>query len=49
MPERSLWLANVEIYKAIGDKVQVQCIKGIQRVREMWRIYMDYEEDRQSL
>jgi hypothetical protein len=30
-PERSLWLANVEIYKAIGDKVQVQCIKGIQR------------------
>jgi hypothetical protein len=21
-PERSLWLTNVEIYKAIGDKVQ---------------------------
>jgi hypothetical protein len=48
-PERSLWLTNVEIYKAIGDKVQAQCIKGIQRVREMWRIYMDNEEDRQSL
>ena len=27
-PERSLWLTNVEIYKAIGDKVQAQCIKG---------------------
>ena len=48
-PERSLWLTNVEIYKAIGDKVQAQCIKGIQRVGEMWRIYMDNEEDRQSL
>ena len=48
-PERSLWLTNVEIYKAIGDKVQAQCIKGIQCVREMWRIYMDNEEDRQSL
>jgi len=47
--ERSIWLTNVEIYKAIGDKVQPQCIKGIQRVREMWRIYMDNEEDRQSL
>ena len=23
-PERSLWLTNVEIYKAIGDKVQAQ-------------------------
>jgi len=31
-PERSIWLTNVEIYKAIGDKVQPQCIKGIQRV-----------------
>ena len=29
--------------------MQAQCIKGIQRVREMWRIYMDNEEDRQSL
>ena len=48
-PKRSLWLTNVEIYKAIGDKVQAQCIKGIQHVREMWRIYMDNEEDRQSL
>jgi hypothetical protein len=29
--------------------MQAQCIKGIQRVRKMWRIYMDNEEDRQSL
>ena len=47
--ERLLWLTNVEMYKAIGDKAQAQCIKGIQRVCETWRIYMDNEEDRQSL
>ena len=46
---RSLWLTNVEIYKAIGVRVPSQCIKGIQRIREMWRIYMDNEEDRLSL
>jgi hypothetical protein len=30
-PARSLWLTNVEIYKAIGVRVPSQCIKGIQR------------------
>lgn len=48
-PEKSQWLTNVEIYKAIGMKVHPECIKGIQRVREMWRIYMDNEEDRLTL
>jgi hypothetical protein len=43
-PARSLWLTNVEIYKAIGVRVPTQCIKGIQRIRDMWRIYMDNEE-----
>jgi hypothetical protein len=43
---RSLWLTNVEIYKAIGVRLPPQCIKGIQRIRNMWRIYMDNEEDR---
>ncbi|CAC5377957.1 unnamed protein product [Mytilus coruscus] len=46
---RSLWLTNLEIYNAIGTKVPVECIKGIQRIREMWRLYMDNEEDRLSL
>ena len=31
------------------SRVPSQCIKGIQRVKEMWRIYMDNEEDRLSL
>lgn len=48
-PPRTQWLTNVEIYKAIGAKVPAGCIKGIQRVREMWRIYMDNEEDKLSL
>ena len=48
-PARSLWLTNVEIYKAIGVRVTSQCIKGIQRIRDMWLIYMDNEEDRLSL
>ena len=48
-PARSLWQTNVEIYKAIGVRVPSQCIKGIQRIREMWRIYMDNEEDRLAL
>jgi hypothetical protein len=48
-PARSLWLTNVEIYKAIGVRVPSQCIKGIQRIRDMWRIYMDNEADRLSL
>jgi hypothetical protein len=41
-PARSLWLTNVEIYKAIGVRVPSQCIKGIQRIRDMWRIYVDH-------
>ena len=48
-PARSLRLTNVEIYKAIGVRVPSQCIKGIQRIMEMCRIYMDNEEDRLSL
>ena len=48
-PARSLWLTNVEIYKAIGVRVPSQYIHGIQRIREMWRIYIDNEKDRLSL
>ena len=48
-PARSLWLTNVDIYKAIGASVPSQSIKGIQHIREMWRIYIDNEEDRRSM
>ena len=48
-PDRTHWLTNVEIYKAVGSKVPAECIKGIQRIRDMWRIYMDNTEDRITL
>ena len=48
-PDRTHWLTNVEIYKAVGSKVPTECIKGIQRIRYMWRIYMDNTEDRITL
>jgi hypothetical protein len=39
-PARTHWLTNVEIYRAVGSKVPVECIKGIQRIRDMWRRYI---------
>ena len=48
-PDRTHWLTNVEIYKGVGSKVPAKCIKGIQRIRDMWRIYMDNTEDRITL
>ncbi|CAG2219210.1 unnamed protein product [Mytilus edulis] len=48
-PPRPLWLTNIEIYNAIDTKIPAERIKGIQRIRDMWRIYMDNEEDKLSL
>jgi hypothetical protein len=44
-----MWVTHVEIYKTIGAIVDPAAIKGIQRVRSMWRIYMDNEIDRLTL
>ena len=48
-PPRSLWLTNIEICKAMGQQIPPECIKGIQRVREMWKVYLNNEEDRLSM
>jgi hypothetical protein len=48
-PARTQRLLNVDIYKAIGSKVPFECIKGIQRIRDTWRIFMDNSEDRITL
>ncbi|VDI62861.1 Hypothetical predicted protein [Mytilus galloprovincialis] len=48
-PPRPLWLTNIEIYNAIDTKIPAERIKGIRRIRDMWRIYMDNEEDKLSL
>ena len=42
-------VTHVEIYKTIGAVVEPAAIKGIQRVRSMWRIYRDKEIDRLTL
>jgi hypothetical protein len=44
-PARTHWLTNVEIYKAVGSNVPAECIKEIQRIRDMWMVYMDNIED----
>ena len=46
---KPMWFTHVEIYKTIGAVVEPAAIKGIQRVRSMWRIYMDNEIDRLTL
>ena len=46
---RTHWLTNVEIYKAVGSNFPDECIKGIQRIRDMLRIYMDNTEDKITL
>ena len=48
-PTRNMWVTNVELYKAIGQVVKPQCIKGIQRIQNMWRIYMENERDKRTL
>jgi hypothetical protein len=46
---KPMWVTHVEIYKTICAIVDPAAIKGIQRVRSMWRIYMDNEIDRLTL
>ena len=48
-PARTQRLFNVDIYKAEGSKVPFECIKGIQRIRDTWRIFMNDSEDRITL
>jgi hypothetical protein len=36
--EENMWVTHVELYKTIGAAVDPAAIKGIQRVRYMWRI-----------
>ena len=46
---KPMWVTHVEIYKTMCVVVDPAAIKGIQRVRSMWRIYMDNEIDRLTL
>ena len=46
---KPMWVTHVEIYKTMCAVVDPAAITGIQRVRSMWRIYMDNEIDRLTL
>jgi len=48
-PDRSEWIHHVELYKAIGHKIDVSHITGLQRVRGFWRIYLDNIDDKVTL
>ena len=46
---KPMWVTHVEIYKTMCAVVDPATIKGIQRVRSVWRIYMDNKIDRLTL
>ncbi|CAG2200037.1 unnamed protein product [Mytilus edulis] len=43
------FLLNIEVYRAIEEQVPVRALIGLQRVRGIWRIYFDNEQDKKEL
>lgn len=48
-PNKNEWLRHEELYNAISDTIDPTHITGLQRVRGMWRIYIDNYEDKVAL
>ena len=48
-PNQSEWLKHEELYNAISNTIDPTHITGLQRVRGMWRIYIDNYEDKVDL
>ena len=48
-PPKAEWITDVELYKNVAKFVPRECIAGIQRVRGLWRLYMDNDETRKDL
>ncbi|CAG2226545.1 CNBP [Mytilus edulis] len=48
-PTRDQYLTHVELYKAVECLVDPSHLKGLQRVRGMWRLYFDNHEDREKM
>ncbi|KAK3107401.1 hypothetical protein FSP39_013744 [Pinctada imbricata] len=48
-PPQEQWLNHTEIYKSISQSIAPETIAGIQRVRGLWRIYMDNDDSRATL
>lgn len=45
-PDKQEWIAPVEMFKAIGKRIDSDHIMGIQRVNGLWRVYLDNLEDK---
>ena len=45
-PQRSEWLLHDELYITLSKQIESSHIKGLQRVCNMWRIYLDNIEDK---
>ena len=39
------YLTHLELYRAVGHLVDLSHLKGLQRVRGLWRLYFDNHED----
>jgi hypothetical protein len=48
-PLPAQWLKHEELYTSIGNVIDSSHISGLQRVRGMWRIYLDNLEDKVTL
>lgn len=48
-PTKDEWLMHAELYNAIATNIDASHITGLQRVRGMWRIYLDNVEDKVTL
>ncbi|CAG2198529.1 unnamed protein product [Mytilus edulis] len=48
-PMKSLYLTTNEMFEAIDKVVPKRSIKGLQRIRGLWRIYLDNEKERELL
>jgi len=48
-PDQDQWIKHGEMYEALSDVISASHITGLQRVRGMWRIYLDNLEDKIAL
>lgn len=48
-PTKSEWITHTELYMALSDRIDSSHITGLQRVRGLWRIYVDNLVDKVKL
>lgn len=48
-PSKPEWISHVELYNAISTRIDASHITGLQRVKGLWRIYLDNLNDKVKL